>query len=145
MITLALSQLLYFIYLQTPFTHGEDGIQGIPQGHLFGIFNLANPTALYYVILAGFLFGFLYLKGESLLENRGRSTREERSEARVLVHPSAEVARHREEPPARRDHDDATQREIDRVLDKISAKGIASLTAEERRFLSDQGRSRKKD
>src|ERR1700716_3569380 len=59
MITLALSQLLYFIYLQTPFTHGEDGIQGIPQGHLFGIFNLANPTVLYYVILAGFLFGFL--------------------------------------------------------------------------------------
>src|SRR6266700_3481096 len=36
MITLALSQLLYFIYLQAPFTHGEDGIQGIPQGHLFG-------------------------------------------------------------------------------------------------------------
>ena len=36
MITLALSQLLYFIYLQTPFTHGEDGIQGIPQGYLFG-------------------------------------------------------------------------------------------------------------
>src|SRR6202047_2458247 len=58
MITLALSQLLYFIYLQTPFTHGEDGIQGIPQGYLFGIFNLAKPTVLYYVILAGFLFGF---------------------------------------------------------------------------------------
>src|SRR5690606_12775073 len=36
MITLALSQLLYFIYLQTPFTHGEDGIQGIPQGMMFG-------------------------------------------------------------------------------------------------------------
>src|SRR6266852_2794661 len=35
MITLALSQLLFFIYLQTPFTHGEDGIQGIPQGYLF--------------------------------------------------------------------------------------------------------------
>src|SRR5437879_7006410 len=61
MITLALSQLLYFIYLQTPFTHGEDGIQGIPQGHLFGIFNLSNPTILYYVILAGFLFGFLVI------------------------------------------------------------------------------------
>jgi branched-chain amino acid transport system permease protein len=61
MITLALSQLLYFIYLQTPFTHGEDGIQGIPQGHLFGIFNLANSTVLYYVILAGFLFGFLVI------------------------------------------------------------------------------------
>src|SRR4030088_1077487 len=61
MITLALSQLLYFIYLQTPFTHGEDGIQGIPQGYLFGIFNLARPTTLYYVVLAGFLLGFLLI------------------------------------------------------------------------------------
>jgi len=61
MITLALSQLLYFIYLQVPFTHGEDGIQGIPQGHLFGVFNLANPTILYYVVLGGFLFGFLLI------------------------------------------------------------------------------------
>src|SRR5690606_19718535 len=34
MITLALSQLLYFIYIQTPFTHGEDGIQGVPQGKM---------------------------------------------------------------------------------------------------------------
>src|SRR6201984_1113701 len=55
MITLALSQLLYFVYVQTPFTHGEDGIQGVPLGHLFGIFNLANSTILYYVVLAGFL------------------------------------------------------------------------------------------
>ncbi|MGX9424541.1 MULTISPECIES: branched-chain amino acid ABC transporter permease [Bradyrhizobium] len=61
MITLALSQLLYFIYLQAPFTHGEDGIQGIPQGFLFGVFNLAKPTVLYYVVLAGFLGGFLLI------------------------------------------------------------------------------------
>jgi branched-chain amino acid transport system permease protein len=61
MITLALSQLVYFIYLQTPFTHGEDGIQGIPQGHLFGIFDLSQPTTLYYVILGGFLLGFLLI------------------------------------------------------------------------------------
>jgi branched-chain amino acid transport system permease protein len=61
MITLALSQLLYFVFLQTPFTHGEDGIQGIPQGKLFGVFNLAQPTTLYYVILAGFLIGFLII------------------------------------------------------------------------------------
>ena len=61
MITLALSQLLYFVYLQTPFTHGEDGIQGIPQGYLFGVFNLAKPTVLYYVVLAGFLGGFLLI------------------------------------------------------------------------------------
>jgi branched-chain amino acid transport system permease protein len=61
MITLALSQLLYFVYVQTPFTHGEDGIQGVPQGYLFGIFNLANSTILYYVVLTGFLFGFLLI------------------------------------------------------------------------------------
>src|SRR5947199_9695794 len=61
MITLALSQLLYFTYLQTPFTHGEDGIQGIPQGHLFVIFDLSKPTVLYYVVLAGFLLGFLLI------------------------------------------------------------------------------------
>jgi branched-chain amino acid transport system permease protein len=61
MITLALSQLLYFIYVQAPFTHGEDGIQGVPQGYMFGFLNLANSTVLYYVILAGFLFGFLVI------------------------------------------------------------------------------------
>jgi branched-chain amino acid transport system permease protein len=61
MITLALSQLLYFIYLQAPFTHGEDGIQGIPQGRLFGIFDLSKPTTLYYVVLAGFLAAFLLI------------------------------------------------------------------------------------
>src|SRR5436189_632705 len=61
MITLALSQLLYFIYLQAPFTHGEDGIQGIPQGHLFGFLDLSKPTTLYYVVLVGFLAGFLLI------------------------------------------------------------------------------------
>src|ERR1700748_2934181 len=61
MITLALSQLLYFIYLQAPFTHGEDGIQGIPQGRLLEIFALSKPTVLYYVVLFGFLAGFLLI------------------------------------------------------------------------------------
>jgi branched-chain amino acid transport system permease protein len=61
MITLALSQLLYFIYLQTPFTHGEDGIQGIPEGMLFYFIDLSKPTVLYYVVLAGFLGGFLLI------------------------------------------------------------------------------------
>lgn len=61
MITLALSQLIYFIYLETPFTHGEDGIQGIPQGMMFGFLNLSNPIVLYYVVLAGFLLGFLLI------------------------------------------------------------------------------------
>src|ERR1700760_4045385 len=61
MITLALSQLLYFLYLQTPFTQGEDGIQGIPQGRLFGILDLSKSTVLYYVVLVGFLAGFLLI------------------------------------------------------------------------------------
>jgi branched-chain amino acid transport system permease protein len=61
MITLALSQLLYFIYLQTPFTHGEDGIQSIPQGKLFGLLDLSKPLILYYVVLGVFLFGFLVI------------------------------------------------------------------------------------
>src|ERR1700742_260279 len=61
MITLALSQLLYFIYLQAPFTHGEDGIQGIPQGRMFFFLDLSKPVVLYYVVLAGFLGGFLLI------------------------------------------------------------------------------------
>src|SRR3569832_41252 len=61
MITLALAQLLYFIYLQAPFTHGEDGIQGIPQGWMFGVLDLSKPTVLYYVVLVGFLAGFLLI------------------------------------------------------------------------------------
>ncbi|CAN5232682.1 branched-chain amino acid ABC transporter permease [soil metagenome] len=61
MITLALSQLLFFIYLQTPFTHGEDGIQGIPQGMMFGVFDLSKPTTLYYVVLVIFLLAFLLI------------------------------------------------------------------------------------
>lgn len=61
MITLALSQLLYFIYLQAPFTHGEDGIQGVPQGKLLGFINISQPTALYYFILVVFLLAFLLI------------------------------------------------------------------------------------
>ena len=42
MITLALAQMIYFFYLQTPFTHGEDGIQAVPRGTLFGVLDLSN-------------------------------------------------------------------------------------------------------
>jgi branched-chain amino acid transport system permease protein len=58
MITLALGQMFAFICLQVPFTHGEDGIQGVPRGHLLGIIDLNEPLAMYYVTLAIFLFGF---------------------------------------------------------------------------------------
>jgi branched-chain amino acid transport system permease protein len=51
MITLALAQMLYFVCLQAPFTHGEDGLQGVPRGKLFGMINLENDLTLYYVVL----------------------------------------------------------------------------------------------
>lgn len=52
MITLALAQMLYFIFLQAPFTGGEDGQQGIPRGSLLGTVDLSNDMTLYYVVLA---------------------------------------------------------------------------------------------
>jgi branched-chain amino acid transport system permease protein len=58
MITLALSQMVFFFYLQTPFTGGEDGIQAVPRGHLFGMIDLADNTAMYAFVLAMFLIGF---------------------------------------------------------------------------------------
>jgi branched-chain amino acid transport system permease protein len=59
MITLALAQMGYFIALQAPFTHGEDGIQGVPRGNLLGLIPLNDDRAMYYVVLAIFLAGIL--------------------------------------------------------------------------------------
>ncbi|OWF66750.1 branched-chain amino acid ABC transporter permease [Polynucleobacter hirudinilacicola] len=58
MVTLALSQMIYFLAVQMPFTGGEDGIQGVPRGTLFGLIDLKNDVAMYYFVLAVFLFGF---------------------------------------------------------------------------------------
>lgn len=57
MITLALSQMFFFFCLQASFTKGEDGIQSVPRGHLFGLIDLNTPTNMYYFVLAVFLFG----------------------------------------------------------------------------------------
>ncbi|MCJ8143932.1 branched-chain amino acid ABC transporter permease [Ancylobacter sp. A5.8] len=59
MITLALAQMAFFFCLQATFTHGEDGIQAIPRGHLFGLIDLSDDRVLYYVVLAVFLAGLL--------------------------------------------------------------------------------------
>jgi len=59
MITLAIAQMIYFFFLQAPFTHGEDGIQAVPRGRLLGFIDLSNPYAMYYTVLAIFLLGFL--------------------------------------------------------------------------------------
>ena len=57
MITLALSQMFFFFCLQASFTHGEDGLQGVPRGFLFGIIDLNNPMNMYYFVLALFVLG----------------------------------------------------------------------------------------
>jgi branched-chain amino acid transport system permease protein len=61
MITLALAQLVYFVALQAPFTHSEDGIQGVPRGYLFGIVDLSDKYAMYYTTAAIFVAGYLLI------------------------------------------------------------------------------------
>lgn len=61
MITLALAQMLYFVWVQLKFTGGEDGLQGVPRGKLFGVIDLADNLNLYYVVFAIFIFGFLLI------------------------------------------------------------------------------------
>ncbi len=61
MITLALAQMLYFVWLQMKFTGGEDGLQGVPRGKLFGVIDLADNLNLYYFVFAIFLFGFFLI------------------------------------------------------------------------------------
>ena len=61
MVTLALAQMLYFFYVQAPFTGGEDGIQSVPRGKLLGFIDLRSTLTMYYVVLAIFLAGFLII------------------------------------------------------------------------------------
>jgi branched-chain amino acid transport system permease protein len=58
MVTLALAQLVFFIYLQAPFTNGEDGMQGVPRGALFGLIDLSDNYVMYYFVLAIFVIGY---------------------------------------------------------------------------------------
>jgi branched-chain amino acid transport system permease protein len=61
MITLALAQMVYFFCVQAPFTGGEDGIQAVPRGRLFGLFDLAPVPSMYMLVFAIFLGGFLLI------------------------------------------------------------------------------------
>jgi len=61
MITLALAQMVYFFCLEAPFTGGEDGIQQVPRGHLLGFINLNDDMAIYWVVAAVFISGFLLI------------------------------------------------------------------------------------
>ncbi len=60
-ITLALAQMIYFFCVQAPFTGGEDGIQSVPRGMMFGILDLRQPLTMYFVVLAIFTGGFLLI------------------------------------------------------------------------------------
>ena len=62
MITLALAQMIAFFALQAPFTGGEDGIRGVPRGHLFGVIDLDSTIVMYYFVLAMFLVGFAIIQ-----------------------------------------------------------------------------------
>ena len=61
MVTLALAQMIYFYYLQAPFTGGEDGIQAVPRGKLFGFLDLSNVWAMYGLVFVIFMGGFLLI------------------------------------------------------------------------------------
>jgi branched-chain amino acid transport system permease protein len=62
MVTLALSQMVYFVALEAKFTGGEDGIQAVPRGMLFGLIDLDRPLPMYYFVLAVFLVGFAIIQ-----------------------------------------------------------------------------------
>ena len=61
MITLALAQMVFFFALQAKFTGGEDGIQAVPRGQLFGLVDLSNWWAMYAVVYVIFIGGFLLI------------------------------------------------------------------------------------
>jgi branched-chain amino acid transport system permease protein len=62
MITLALAQLIYFVCLEAPFTGGENGLQGVPRGSLFGVLPLKSDLVMYYLVLAAFVAVFLFIR-----------------------------------------------------------------------------------
>ena len=59
MVTLAMAQMIYFVCLQAPFTGGEDGLQGVPRGKLFGVLPLSGDVAMYFVVLTVFVAVFV--------------------------------------------------------------------------------------
>jgi len=61
MVTLALAQMMYLVAVRAPFTGGEDGIQAVPRGVLFGVFDLSNQMTMYFVVLTVFIASFLLI------------------------------------------------------------------------------------
>ncbi|MEZ5684781.1 MAG: branched-chain amino acid ABC transporter permease [Paracoccaceae bacterium] len=61
MITLAMAQMAYFLFVSAPFTGGENGLQGVPRGQALGLFDLQDDLSMYYFVLAIFVIGFLVI------------------------------------------------------------------------------------
>lgn len=61
MITLALAQMVFFVCLQAPFTGGEDGLQGVPRGTLFGLLSLRSDTVMYYFVAVVAVLSFMLI------------------------------------------------------------------------------------
>lgn len=62
MVTLALAQLMFFVYIQAPFTGGEDGLHGVPRGELFGLISLDSNLSMYYFVFAVVVIGFAIIQ-----------------------------------------------------------------------------------
>jgi len=62
MVTLALAQMVFFFFIQAPFTGGEDGLHGVPRGELFGLISLSDNLPMYYFVLAIFVIGFAIIQ-----------------------------------------------------------------------------------
>ena len=119
----------------------------------FAVFSLLagplhwQPGVAHFAHLGGFAAAFLYLRGGALLARPKPARPAERSPA-VLVRPPASDSGRRAEfsAPAKRRTPEATVRaEVDRVLDKISERGLESLTPEERRFLDEMSKRFRQD
>ncbi|MBI1722990.1 MAG: rhomboid family intramembrane serine protease [Gemmatimonadetes bacterium] len=114
---------------------------------LWAGFTGARDGTAHFAHLGGFAAAFLYLRGSALLSRSRSSTVTERSPAVLVRPPSSDGARRSEPfgPTRRRDPDAAVLAEVDRVLDKISARGLESLTPEERRFLDEMSKRFQQD
>ncbi|TDR52554.1 amino acid/amide ABC transporter membrane protein 2 (HAAT family) [Halomonas ventosae] len=62
MVTLALAQMMFFFFVQAPFTGGEDGLHGVPRGELFGLISLSDNLNMYYFVFAVFVIGFAIIQ-----------------------------------------------------------------------------------
>lgn len=93
MITLALAQMLFFVFLQSSFTGGEDGLQDVPRGRLFGLVDLSDDRALYYFVLAVFLgsLAFVHRAIHSPFGHALQAIREHEARAVSLGYDAARI------------------------------------------------------